>query len=496
MSILSTLNITKDYPGCRALDNVSVNFDSGRVHALIGKNGSGKSTLIKVFSGAISPTSGEVFLDGKKLNFQGPTDALKSGIATVYQELSLIPYLSVAENIFLGRLPKKGKTIDWKTANERARQLLHKMNVDIDPTERVYKLSMWQCQVVEITKAMSYNPKVLMLDEPTSALAQNEVYSLFNAIRALKKQDVIIIYISHRLQELWEIADTVTVLRDGYFIGNVQIGDVTHNDIVRMMFGEVEIRHRPVDLVARDKIVMSVKNLTRKDKFENISFDLKEGEILGIAGMLGSGRTELLRCIFGADPFDSGEILINGRQVPKNISPQIMKSLGLGLTPEERKTQGVILIHPIRDNLCYASLDKICDRHILNKNRRDQFAKRQIEDLDIKIPDSLAPVSSLSGGNQQKIVVGNWLNTSPRIMLYDEPSRGIDINSKQQIFQIIWEQSCKGISSIFVSSELEELLEVCHRILIMHSGKIIGEVNPGEYKIDMLYTATMGGKVL
>ena len=369
------------------------------------------------------------------------------------------------------------------------------MNVDIDPTEKVYKLSMWQSQVVEITKAMSYNPKVLMLDEPTSALAQHEVQSLFEAIRMLKKQDVIIIYISHRLQELWEIADTVTVLRDGKLIGSVPMKEVDHKGIVHMMFGEVEVRQRPDDLIVRDETIMEVKNLTSKGKFEDVSFELKKGEVLGIAGMLGSGRTELLRSIFGADSFDSGEIIVEGKIVPRNISPETMKKMGLGLTPEERKTQGVILIHSIRDNLCYASLDKICDRHIINKPRRTQFAQRQVEDLQIKIPSTLATVSSLSGGNQQKVVVGNWLNNAPKIMLYDEPSRGIDVNAKQQIFQIMWDQSRKGISSIFVSSELEELLEVCHRILIMHMGKIVGEVRPDELKIDELYASAMEGKV-
>ncbi len=495
MSVLSTRNITKDYPGCRALDDVSVQFDAGRVHALIGKNGSGKSTLVKIFSGVIAPTSGEFRLGDDILNFQSPDQALETGIATVYQELSLIPYLSVAENIFLGRLPKKGKIIDWKAANRQARELLKKMNVDIDPTEKVYKLSMWQCQVVEITKAMSTNPKVLMLDEPTSALAQHEVQSLFEVIRNLRKQNVIIIYISHRLQELWEIADTVTVLRDGKLIGSVDIKDIDHKGIVRMMFGDVEIHKRPEDLKVGEKIVMSVKHLSKKDKYQDISFDLHEGEIIGIAGMLGSGRTELLRGIFGADSIDSGTITVEGKQVPRSLSPEVMKKFGLGLTPEERKSQGVILMHSIQDNLCYACMDRICTHHVINKTKHSQFAKKQISDLNIKITSPRALVSSLSGGNQQKVVVGNWLNNSPKIMLYDEPSRGIDVVAKQQIFQIMWDQSRKGVSSIFVSSELEELLEVCHRIIVMYMGRFVGEINPDQIKIDELYAAAMGGIV-
>nr|WP_288651286.1 sugar ABC transporter ATP-binding protein [uncultured Dorea sp.] len=496
MSILKTQGITKDYPGTRALDDVTVSFESGKVHAFIGKNGSGKSTLVKIFAGAIQPTSGKFYLDDEELTFDNPTEAMKKGIATVYQELSLVPYLSVAENIFLGRLPKKGKVIDWNKTYEMADELLKKMGVDIDSKEKVFKLSMWQCQVVEITKAMSFNPKVLMLDEPTSALAAHEIEKLFEAIRMLKKQDVIIIYISHRLQELWEIADSVTVLRDGKYIGKQDISKMQHKDIINMMFGDVEIKKRPVDLKVQEENALVVKNLTQKGKFENVSFSLKKGEVLGIAGMLGSGRTELLRCIFGADSYDSGSIIVDGKEAPENSTPMKMKKMGLGLTPEERKTQGVILIHSIRDNLCYASMDRMTKGHVINKKKRKQFADKQVEDLQIKIPDLMATVGSLSGGNQQKVVIGNWLNTNPKIMMYDEPSRGIDVKAKQQIFQIMWDQSKKGMSSIFVSSELEELLEVCHRILIMYMGRIVGEVTlDHEVTIDTLYSYCMGGKV-
>ena len=478
MSVLRTEGIVKDYPGTRALDDVTVSFEGGRVHAFIGKNGSGKSTLVKVFSGAIQPTQGKVFLDDRELHFSDPTDAFKQGIATVYQELSLVPYLTVAENIYLGRLPKKGRVIDWKKTYEMAGELLKKMNVDIDPHEKVFRLSMWQCQVVEITKAMSFSPKVLMLDEPTSALAQNETQSLFEVVRTLRDQGVVVIYISHRLQEIWEIADTVTVLRDG-----------------KMMFGDVELKARPTDLVVSDEVVMKVEGLTRAGKFSDVSFELKKGEVLGIAGMLGAGRTELLRSLFGVDGYDSGRITMNSAVMERRATPEQMKKRGMGLTPEERKNQGVILIHSIRDNLCNACLDKVSDHHIINRKRREEFANRQVEDLAIKIPGIMASVGSLSGGNQQKVVIGNWLNTGPKIMMYDEPSRGIDVNAKQQIFQIMWDQSRKGVSSIFVSSELEELMEVCHRILVMHMGRIVGEVYPEQLTIEQLYADCMGGRI-
>ena len=495
MSVLRTEGIVKDYPGTRALDDVSVSFEGGKVHAFIGKNGSGKSTLVKVFSGAIQPTAGKFFLDDQELHFSSPMDAFAQGIATVYQELSLVPYLSVAENIYLGRMPKKGNLIDWKKTYQMAGDLLKKMNVDIDPHEKVFRLSMWQCQVVEITKAMSFSPKVLMLDEPTSALAHNETESLFNVIRTLRDQGVIIIYISHRLQEIWEIADTVTVLRDGKFIGKKDVSELDHKGVIKMMFGDVEVKTRPADLKVQDEVVMKVDHLTRKGKFEDVSFELKKGEVLGIAGMLGAGRTELLRSLFGVDGYDSGQITVNGQVMSRKATPGQMKHMGMGLTPEERKNQGVILIHSIRDNLCNACLDKISDHHVINKKRRKEMAQRQVDDLQIKVPGLMAAVGSLSGGNQQKVVIGNWLNTDPAIMMYDEPSRGIDVNAKQQIFQIMWDQARKGVSSIFVSSELEELLEVCHRSLIMHMGHIIGEVYPEDLTIDQLYADCMGGTI-
>lgn len=493
MSVLKTRNITKNYPGTVALNKVSVSFDSGKVHALIGKNGSGKSTLLKTFSGAIQPTEGEVFIDDVSMEFNDPRDAFSKGIATVYQELSLIPGLTVAENIFLGRLPMKGKLVDWKKTYVMAEELLNDLNIDIPVDEMVYNLSVGQSQMIEIVKAMSFKPKVLQLDEPTSALAQNEIRSLFKMINELKKKDVIIIYVSHRLHELWEIADTCTVLRDGKLIGTVPMKETSHKEIIHMMFGEVEIRQRPDDLKVLDEVVLEVKNFTRKNKFEDVSFQLKKGEVLGIAGMLGSGRTELLKSIFGADPYESGELYCHGEYIP-SPTPEKMKKAGFALTPEDRKHEGLIQCASIKSNLCVASLHKIAKGMFMRKNVEDEFAKRQINDLEIKIADMDHLVSSLSGGNQQKVVVGNWLNTDPQIMFFDEPSRGIDVNAKQQIFQIIWEQSRKGISSIMVSSELEELLEVCHRILIMREGRITGEVRPEELKVEDLYSLCIGGK--
>lgn len=491
MVILRTEHLTKDYPGCRALDDINVSFESGKVNALLGKNGSGKSTLVKCFSGAIQQSAGEFYLNDEKCCFTKPTEAYHHGFATVYQEMSLVSGLTVTENIFLGRMPKKGGLIDWNKAHADAKKMLDTMKVNINPKEIVSRLSMWQCQVVEITKAMSFQPKVLMLDEPTSALASNEINILFDVIRELKKQDVIIIYISHKLHEIPQIADTVTVLRDGRMIGKVNIEDVQHKDILSMMFGDVAIRNRPADIVPKDEVVLKVDHLTREGKFKDISFELHKSEVLGIAGMLGSGRTELLKSIFGADPYDSGSIYVNGVKVSQHASPITMKKHGLGLTPEDRKQEGLILIHSIRDNLCYASMSRTSIGWLENKRVRSQIADEQIKGLQIKVPTVKATVGSLSGGNQQKVVVGNWLNTQPQIMLYDEPSRGIDVAAKQQIFEIMWEQSKRGIATIFVSSELEELLETCNRILIMSNGKLTGEAYPDNLTVEALYSMCM-----
>jgi ribose transport system ATP-binding protein len=492
MVILRTDKITKIYPGTVALDNVSVSFESGKVHAIIGKNGSGKSTLVKIFSGAIKQTSGTVFLDDHVVSFRDPTASALAGVATVYQELSLVRGLSVTENIFMGRLPKKGKFVDWKKANDDAADLLKEFNIDIPVGTLVDHLSMWQCQMVEIIKAMSYKPKVLLLDEPTSALAKHEVELLFDMIKALKKKDVIIIYISHKLHELWKIADTCTVLRDGSHIGTVDMEGVERPQILHMMFGDLEIRIRPADLKISNEIILSVEKLTRKNKFEDVSFVLKKGEILGIAGMLGSGRTELLRSVFGADKFESGSVTLRENKIV-NLNPEKMKSMGLAMTPEDRKKEDLNLTASVQDNLCYASLNLIAKGLFIIKERMKSFVDKQIKGLQIKVSNPEDLMTSLSGGNQQKVVVGNWLNTSPDVILFDEPTRGIDVDSKQQIFQIIWEQSRKGVASIMVSSELEELLEVCHRILIMHEGRIIGEVKPEDTTVEGLYSLCMGG---
>ncbi|MCX6132339.1 MAG: sugar ABC transporter ATP-binding protein [Ignavibacteriales bacterium] len=491
---LQTLSLRKEYPGTVALNDVTVSFAGGQIHALIGKNGAGKSTLVKLIAGATRPTRGSILVDGKEVSLQSPRDALQRGIVAVHQELSLVPELSVGENILLGRLPKKSgfgaSMVDWKRVQSRAEEILVGLGVALDVNAHAGTLGVAQQQSVEIAKAMSYEPSILILDEPTSALAQQETERLFELLRSLKKRGVVLLYITHRLQELREIADTITALRNGSLVGTIGIAEATPSTIVHMMFGEVVQRVKPADLVPRTEPFVQVRSLSRRGAFENINFTLHKGEILGIAGLLGSGRTELLRALFGADPADAGDLLIDGRSIrPSN--PRQMKDLGVVLTPENRKDQGLVQILNTRINACLASLNRISSHGFLTRAREQVSVERNIRELDIAVADPEAPIAFLSGGNQQKVVIGKWLNTQPRLVLLDEPTRGIDVQAKQQMFQIIWDMSKRGISCIVVSSELEELLDICHRILIMRQGEIVSSVRPDEISLENLFAACM-----
>lgn len=497
MNAISAKNITKIYPGTKALDNVSCVFEGGKINALLGKNGSGKSTLVKIFAGAEMPTEGTVRLSGKALKLTSTMQAVQEGIVLMYQETSLVPTLSIVENIFLGRLPRRHNgLIDWGTARQKATALLAGMGLQLDPQSLIQHLPMWQRQVVEICKALSHDPKVLILDEPTSALAKDEVSKLFDAIRRIRDKGVVIIYISHKLAEVNEIADTVTVLRDGVYIGSRDINDMTNADMIYMMFGDVHSKTRPAESVPTREVAMEVRGLTRAGWYEDISFTLYKGEVLGIAGVLGSGRTELLNGIFGSVPANSGCVVVNGKVYTRR-TPVLMKAAGIGLTPEDRKVDGLILMHSIESNLCYAGMKRTTvGGWVESRRKRREMAQCQVDALHIKLSSLNAHTSSMSGGNQQKVVVGNWLNNHPNIMIYDEPTRGIDVHAKQQIFEIMWEQSKQGNASIFVSTELEELLGVCHRILIMRGRHIVDELQGDRLQnthTNDLYTLCLGG---
>lgn len=489
-------SVIKRFGPTLALADFSHRFAAGRVHALMGRNGSGKSTIIKMLAGVFTPNAGEILLDGQPCLFSSPKDAFAAGIVTVHQELSLVPELSIGENIFLGRLPRRAggalPLVDWSALHDRAQKLLEEMGLDLDPRAPVSTLSVGQQQVVEIVKAMSYSPRVLLLDEPTSALATREVALLFDLVRRLRARGVTMLYITHRMSELFEIADTCTVLRDGQLIGELDMATTTHGAIVDMMFGENAHATRPAR-GAIDRSVpplLSVRGLTRSGAFEQVELDLYRGEVLGIAGLLGSGRTELMRAIFGADPVDAGSVILRGREMA-GATPREMCAAGLGYTPENRKEVGLAQAMSIADNLCMATFEAIARGGFITRRMEGRFIREQIEELRIKVSDPELPVSSLSGGNQQKVVIGKWMNTAPSVMFFDEPSRGVDVQAKRQIFEIIWKNAAEGLASIFVSTELEEVLEVADRVLVMRQGRIVAEADPTTISLTELYGLCM-----
>jgi ribose transport system ATP-binding protein len=493
--ILRATQISKHYPGVQALDKVDFELQAGEVRALLGKNGAGKSTFVKILSGAIEQDSGDIFIDGQLTNIRSPTDAFNAGIATVYQEMSLVMGLTVAENILLGRWPKS-RILGWQIINQRqciekAREALEMTGVDLDPRAIVRHLSVPEQQIVEIAKAASFRPKVLILDEPTSALPEAEVDHLVALVRRLAERGVAIIYVSHRLQEVPRVADSLTVLRDGFLVGTIPVEEASPERIATMMIGsewtKAEVRQR--DEVGHE-VLLSVRDLNRKNHLHDISFDLRTGEVLGIAGLLGSGRTELLRALFGLDHTDSGTITIEGQEI-RHQSPRAMKGKGIGMTPEDRKAEGVIAAMSVGSNLTLSSLNRISRYQVISIPAERDMASEMADALLIQTPSLDVKASSLSGGNQQKVVIGRWLNSKVKILLMDEPTRGIDIQAKEQVYKLVRDLANQGISVIFVSSEIDEVLAVSDRILVMNQGYIVAEMPAAEAGLEQVLALAM-----
>jgi ribose transport system ATP-binding protein len=492
--ILALEQLCKQYPGVIALDHVDFTMEKGEVRALLGKNGAGKSTLVKILSGAVHPDSGTIRIDGQPVTISSTGDAFHQGICTVYQELSLVPGLTVAENILLGRWPKQRilglSVINRKAIRPIAKAALDQLEVSLNLDEQVSRLSVAQQQLIEIAKAISFNPRVLVLDEPTSALAANEVDVLHKVVRRLAEQGHAIIYVTHRLQEIPHVADSVTVLRDGKDMGTITAAEATPAVIANRMIGADWQRTEWGTGGQPGEVKLAVRNLNRKGLLHDVSFEVRGGEVLGIAGLLGSGRTELLRAIFGLDKMDSGEVYVKG-ELMRDPTPLSMKAHNVGLTPEDRKRQGLVLLFSVQDNLTLASLNRFSSRGILQRSRGATLAREMVKSLDIKTPGLGVATSTLSGGNQQKVVVGNWLNTLPEILLMDEPTRGIDIQAKEQIFHLVRDLAAQGIAVLFISSEIEEVLDVADRILVMNQGRITGEVKPDEIDLEELLARVM-----
>jgi ribose transport system ATP-binding protein len=478
--LLSLKGITKIFPGVKALDSVDFDLMPGQVHALVGENGAGKSTLIKIISGAYKLDNGDILIEGNKLNISSPEDGFKLGISTIYQEFNLAPHLSVAENLFMG----KGKPINtfrkikWSELYKNAIKLLKQFEIDIDPREIVKNLSVAKQRLVEIAKALVADAQILIMDEPTACLTKNEVAILFNVIRVLKNKGISIIYISHYLEEVFEVCDNVTVLRDGKKVGDFLVKDVSMNELVTLMIGKDIIENRKDNKKEKkieDKEVLYLKDLKGKSMNYPVDFSLYKGEILGLAGLLGSGRSEILNTIFGADLDISGDIIVNGERKKINNSKDAIKA-GIGMLTEDRKGTGLALELNIKENISLASLDLISSNCIIDHKYEKKKVNQLITHLNIKPPVFDKRVQFLSGGNQQKVVFAKWLCRNCQILLLDEPNKGIDIGAKQEVFNLIRSFVQEGNSVIVVSSELSELVELCNRVLILKEGKIVKEI--------------------
>jgi ABC-type sugar transport system ATPase subunit len=473
-ALLEMRGITRSFPGVRALDMVNLRVEASSVHALIGKNGAGKSTLIKILSGVIRPDAGDILMDGGSRHFGSPAAAMSAGVAVVHQELSLVQGLSVAENLFLGRWLRRGGRVDWAAMRAASRAVFTRLDPSIDPDIEVGLLGIAQQQLVEIAKAILREPRVLVLDEPTSALSEADAERLLAIVRDLAEGGVGVVYISHRLAEIEAIADQVTVLRDGRTVGSSPMAALDRPTIVHMMLGEeLGSAHETLPAV-ESEIALQVAHLQRGNALRDVSFTLRRGEILGIAGLVGAGRSELVRAIFGADRLDSGSVVVEGREISRP-SPRRMRNLGVAFLPEDRKRQALFLDLSVRENLVLAVLKHLRERLFISRDKERSLVARLIADLQIAAASSDVAVRTLSGGNQQKIVMGKWLAIEPKVLLLDEPTRGIDVQAKAQIFRILGELAKNGLAVIFISSEIEEVLLVSHRVLTMARGRIIAD---------------------
>lgn len=475
-------NLNKSFPGVHALVDVEFDLYPGEVHTLVGENGAGKSTLMKVLSGVYQKDSGEVLLDGKPVAINNPRTAQKLGISIIHQELNLMNHLTAAQNIFIGREPKNALGfLDEKALNKKAVELFTLLKMDIDPRVKIGELTIAKQQMVEIVKALSYDARVLIMDEPTAALNEAEIEELFTIIRQLRAKGVGIVYISHRMDELFKISDRITVMRDGQRIDTLKVGETNLDHIIALMVGRtIEASAPQIDLAAEKPVVFQVKGLNRGKILKDICFEAKKGEILGFAGLMGAGRTEAARAIFGADPIDSGEIRVNGAKVTIRRPSDAVRH-GIGYLSEDRKRFGVAIGMTVEENAAMASMDRFTGFAGFVKTKEIRRATTEVADkLSIKTPSLQQKLKFLSGGNQQKVVVAKWLIRNCDILFFDEPTRGIDVGAKQEIYALLNALAKSGKTIIMISSELEEILRLSHRIVVMCEGRITGELAASE----------------
>lgn len=495
--LLEVRGISKAFPGVQALDNVDFEVDAGEAVALLGENGAGKSTLMKILSGAYHMDKGEIRLKGQPVTPQNPHHAQQLGISIIYQEFNLTPNQSVATNIFLGREPyEKGpgglmRFVDRSYMRREAAKLLERVGARFSVDALVRDLSVAEQQMVEIAKSLADKAEVIIMDEPTSALGEEEVVVLFDIVQSLKEQGLAIIFITHRLEEIFRVADRVIVFRDGKRVGGMPIGEATPEKIISLMVG------RPLEEIfqhsngQKGDVVLEVRGLTRRGVIEDVSFSLHRGEILGLAGLVGAGRTETVRTIFGADPLDAGEIFIDGKKVEIH-SPEEAVKAGLALVPESRQIQGLMLIHSVELNIAVPNLDWLFPGRITHPQRTYELGQKYVERLNIRTPNLAQKVMFLSGGNQQKVVLAKWLATNPKILILDEPTRGIDVGAKAEVHTIMNQLAQQGIGIIMISSEMPEILAMSDRIVVMYEGQVTGSLDRAEATQEKIMTYASG----
>lgn len=477
--ILELKGITKIFPGVKALDHVHFQLKKGEIHALMGENGAGKSTFIKVITGVHKAEEGEMFLDGKKVEFRGPRDAQTAGIAAVYQHPTSYPDLTVTENIFMGHEIVKNGIIQWKKMNEEAGGLLKKLNVDFSPTDEMGRLSVAQQQIVEIAKALSTNARIVILDEPTAALTKNESEKLYGIVEQLKESGVSIIFISHRLEDMYRLAGSVTVFRDAQYIDTYEVDKITSGELIRAMVGR-EIKDLfPKPEIAVGPEVLKVEKLSRAGYFRDVSFTVHQGEILGLTGLVGAGRTEVAESVCGITRPDSGKVYLEGRQMRFKHPSDAMRE-GIVLLPEDRQREGLIMDWGLGRNVTLPTIGKYAQHGFADDKKEREVSKQLLEEVDTRAVSIFDPASSLSGGNQQKVVVAKALGQDMKVIIMDEPTKGVDVGAKAEIYEIMGELAQKGYAIILISSEMPEILGMCDRTMIMRNGRVSGELTRQE----------------
>ncbi len=492
--ILEMKNIDKKFGGVHALDNVSLTVRRGEVHALVGENGAGKSTLMKILIGLYKPDSGEIFFDGEKVEYKSVKDAQDIGISMIFQEFNQVKVMSVMENIYLGREPKKKNgSVDFKKMYNDSKELLLKLGVDLDPKTRIWDLTVAKHQLVEIVKAISLNAQIIIMDEPTSALSRNEIEYLLSMVRVLRDQGKAIVYISHKMDEIYDVCDSVTVLRDGKFIHTGKISDVYEKDLIRMMVDRDVSELFPKQESEIGEVLLEVKNLTVAGKFRDVSFELRKGEILGVAGLMGAGRTELMEAIVGARRPDKGEILLHGKRIVNRIPGDAIRR-GIAMVSEDRKRNGIFLKLNIKDNMLMSSFKKCLAGPSINKKLEKKYFDEYQQKLEIKCSGIGQICKNLSGGNQQKVAVSRVLNSDPEIIILDEPTRGIDVKTKSEIHRLMSVLAGSGRAVLMVSSELPEILGMSDRILVLHEGTMTGVLDRKDATADRIMELAVATK--